>query len=92
MLLKRKGKKLKKKKMKTDKELLETNLGGITLKEMTTLTFLGWVSNKLNGAERTSSVINELTALISNPPMSRMMPDDQKLDIIRKLNLLGINI
>jgi hypothetical protein len=78
--------------MKTDKELLETNLGGITLKEMTTLTFLGWVSNKLNGAERTSSVINELTALISNPPMSRMMPDDQKLDIIRKLNLLGINI
>lgn len=74
----------------TNKEILENKIGDTTIQEMSTLTFLGWITKKINGVERKSSVINELTMLISNPPLSRKMPDDEKVKIVNKL--IGLNV
>jgi hypothetical protein len=73
-------------------QTLNIEIGGIKIKDMSAMTFLQWMANKLNGVKARSSDTVELTALISSPPMSRTMPEADKIKIIRKLIKLGVEI
>lgn len=70
---------------KSDKDILDSVIGGIVLREMTGITFLHWVSAKLNGVKTYTAANQELIQLIKNPPLSRLMPEEEKLRIFKKL-------
>lgn len=72
-------------------EILNKVLGGIAIKDMTGLTFLQWVAKKLNGLSAYNKDTVELTAQVQFPPYGKMS-DQQKIDIIRKLEKLNIPI
>ena len=74
----------------SDKELLDTELGGITLRDMGAMTFMGWLANRLNGAQTYRAETQELLAAVSAPPMGRVIGDGEKIRLVRKL--LAINI
>jgi hypothetical protein len=73
-------------------EILNTEIQGQKIKDMTAIGFLHWVSARINGANAFSSTTNELKTLLTNPPMSRKMPDAQKIEIIKKMVNMGIEI
>lgn len=73
-------------------DILNLNIGGMTLREMGTMVFLQWLAKKLNNLRAYSADVVELTTLISSPPMSRMFPEDEKIRIIKKLQKLGVEI
>lgn len=72
----------------TDKEILDATLGGMVVREMSAISFLHWVSAKLNGVKAYTAANQELVQLIANPPMSRLMPEEEKCRIFRKLQSL----
>ena len=73
---------------KSDKDILDSKLGGVVLRDMTSITFLHWLSGKLNGVKTYSAVNQELIGFIKNPPMSRVMPEEEKLRIIKRLQTI----
>lgn len=75
----------------TDLELTEFKIGEIAIKDMSSVTFLGWVAKKLNNIEQHSPAMNELMLLVSHPPIG-LMSIENKIDVIRKLEKLGIEI
>lgn len=77
----------------SDIEILETVLGGIRLKDMSALTFFGWLANKLNGVAITNEPkLNELRAAIANPPMMPRVADETKIKYVRNLLAIGIKV
>lgn len=77
--------------IRTDFETIKMKLGGVALEDMTAITFIGWIARKLNNQSTNSPIMNELTTLIKNPPMGKMSIEN-KLQIIRKLEALNIEI
>jgi len=73
---------------KTDKEMLDSVLGGVVVRDMSAITFLHYIAAKLNGVKTYSAANQELIQLIANPPLSRFMPEEEKCRILRKLQLL----
>jgi hypothetical protein len=73
-------------------EILNKNVGGLTIKEMTAITFFTWVARKLNDVKAYDVRVVELTRLVTSPIGSRTLPDDYKLEIIAKLKSLNIEI
>jgi len=78
--------------MNNEIDILNTDIGGIILRDMTAITFYQWLAKKLNNINAYSADVVELTSLISSPPMSRKLPDDEKIRIIKKLQKIGIQI
>lgn len=77
----------------TDIEILELNLGGVRLKDMTALTFFGWLAKKLNGVAITNDPkLNELRMAIASPPLMPKVADETKLKYVRNLIALGITL
>lgn len=76
----------------TDKEILDLEVGGMKISDMTAITFLNMMSDKLNGVPAYKAANQELLGLISNPPMSRVMADPEKCRIIRKLLELDVKL
>lgn len=75
----------------TDIEILEYNLGGQIVKEMSALSFFGWLAGKLNNVPITNDGrLNELRSAIANPPIMPKVADETKIKLIR--NLLALNI
>lgn len=75
----------------TDIQILELNLGGVLLKDMTALTFFGWLAGKLNNVPITNTpALNELRMAIANPPMMPKVADETKIKYVRKLISLNI--
>lgn len=77
--------------MLSEIDILETDLGGQKIKDMSSISFIGWLANKLNGVERYGKA-HELITLVSSPPMMNRMPDEEKIRIVRKLIELNIVI
>ncbi len=75
-----------------DKDLLDLVLGGLTVRDMSAITFLGWLSNKLNGAPTYKADTQELLAAVRGVPMGRNMADQEKVRLLRKLEALNIPI
>lgn len=77
----------------TDIEILELNLGGVLLKDMSALTFFGWLAGRLNGVAITNEPkLNELRAAIASPPMMPRLANESKIKYVRNLIALGIKI
>jgi hypothetical protein len=77
----------------TDIQILETVLGGVMLKDMTALTFFGWLAGKLNNVPITNDGnLNELRTAIAHPPFMPRVADETKIKYVRKLITLGISI
>lgn len=77
----------------TDIQILELNLGGVILKDMTALTFFGWLAKKLNGVAITNDPnLAELRVAIANPPIMPRVADETKIRYVRKLIAVGISI
>ena len=68
----------------TDKEILDTSIGGQILRDMSGISFTGWVAGKINGLPAYKASVVELTALVKSPPLGRL-PEEEKIKIVRKL-------
>lgn len=77
----------------SDIEILESVVGGMMIKDMTALTFFGWLANKLNGVQITNDPkLNELRMAVANPPMMPRLADESKIKYCRNLIAIGIKI
>lgn len=74
----------------TDKEILDMELGGQKVRDMTSTAFIGYIAGKIDGAPAYRASTVELTALVASPPISRAMPDEEKVRNIRRLLDIGI--
>jgi len=76
-----------------DKEILDYVMPntGTTIRDFGSISFMGMVANKINGVPSYSSTTQELLLLVKNPPIGRM-GESQKVEIIRKLLSLGVEI
>ena len=75
----------------TDIQILELNLGGVLLKDMTALTFFGWLAGKLNGVTITNDPnLAELRMAVSSPPMMGKVADETKIRCVHKLMALNL--
>lgn len=76
----------------SDKDILDKDVGGITIRDMSSLDFMGWLSARVNGLPSYSAATVELTMAISNPPMGRTMPELEKVRLFRKLLELNVEL
>jgi len=77
----------------SDIQILELNLGGVILKDMSALTFFGWLAGKLNNVPITNDgKLNELRMAIAAPPMMPRVADETKIKYVRNLIALGIPV
>lgn len=75
-----------------DKEILDLNIAGQTIGSMTALTFLQWVSGKINGVPAYTAANQELVMAVSHAPLSNAMPDAEKIRLVRKMISVSISI
>lgn len=73
-------------------DILNFEIGGQTVRDMTALTFLRWLSLRLDGVKAYQRNTQDLINLVSNVPMGNRMPMEEKIRIIRRLIDLGIEI
>jgi len=66
------------------KEILDYPLGGTTIRDVGSMTFMAWIANKLNGAPTYKASTQELLAMVRNAPMGKMV-DEEKVRIVKKL-------
>ena len=77
----------------TDIQILELVLGGVMLKDMSALTFFGWLAGKLNNVQITNDPrLNELRMAVASPPMMPRIADETKIKYVRNLIALNISI
>lgn len=78
----------------TDKEILDHPLdkSGNKIRDVGGISFISWMTNKIDGALTYKAATQELLAFSKNPPISRRMPEAMKINIIRKMLSLGIDI
>lgn len=75
-----------------DKEILDLVIGGMTVREMGAMSFLQWLSKKIDGVAAYRADTQEILMAVSHPPMSSSFPDSEKIRLIRKLIALNIAI
>lgn len=75
----------------TDKELLDFKLGTTSIREIGSISFLGFIANKLNGLPTYKAATQELLALVSSPPIGKL-PEGEKVRILRKLLELDVTL
>lgn len=75
----------------SDIQILEADLGGVMLKDVSALTFFSWLAGRLNGVAITNDAkLNELRAAVAMPPMMPRVADETKLKYVRHLIDLGL--
>lgn len=75
-----------------DKEILDLELGGVRMRDMSAISFLHWLAKKIDGVPSYSAANQELVAAVAAPPLSNNMPDDEKVRLCRKLQAIGIEL
>lgn len=75
----------------SDKEILDYDMGGVIIRDMTGITFAGIIANKINGLPAYKAATQELVALVSSPPLGKI-PELEKVKAIRKLLELEVQI
>lgn len=76
----------------TDQEMLDMKIGGQVVRDMSAITFLGVISERLNGAPTYNADTQELLAAVRGVPMGRSFPDEEKVRLLRKLQALNIKL
>ena len=74
-----------------DFSILETPISGITLRDMSAITFVQWAITKVSGCDANDSRVQTITRMASGI-FGRTMPDEQKLQIVNNLISLGVEI
>lgn len=69
--------------------ILETDVGGIKLKELNGISFYSWVSSRLNNLPAYDHDVVELTNLVTQGTFIGRVPDERKVEIAKKLIRLG---
>lgn len=72
-------------------ETLDREVGGMKLRDMTAITFIAILAKRLNGINTYNSDAQALLGYVSNPPLGKMS-DDTKIEIINRLEKLGLTI
>lgn len=75
----------------TEYEILHYEIHGTPLKDLSTITFIGWIATKINNQPSNIPGVSEVARLITNPPMGKMS-ETMKIDIIRKLEKMGVQL
>lgn len=78
--------------MNEDFEILTLEIGGIKIRDMSALTFYQYIAKKLNNTKTYNATVVELTNLVMQAPMSRVLLEDEKIRIIKKLKSLNIEL
>ena len=73
----------------SDYEILKYKIGEQDVQSISTITFLGWIANKLNNVSTSSPQRNELTIAISTPPIGKLS-DETKISMVKKLISIGV--
>lgn len=68
----------------SDKEILDYQLAGTSIRDIGTISFLSWVLNKINGVKAYSAATQEILGLAKNPPLGNIL-EGEKIKIVRKL-------
>jgi hypothetical protein len=76
----------------SDKEILDSVVGGYQLRHYTAVMFMSWVISKLDGMQTYRPETQELLIAARSAPSSRSMSDDAKVAIVRKLFALGVTL
>lgn len=66
-------------------------IGESTVRDITTVTFLGWLAGKLNGVQAYSAANQELRMAVSAPSYGSF-PELEKVRLVRKLLSLDVTI
>ena len=74
-----------------NKEILDYPICGTTVREVGSISFMAWVANKLNGVETYKAATQELLMMVRNPIIGKL-PDAEKVNIIKKILSLGIQL
>ena len=74
-----------------DKEILDYQLAGTSIREIGAMSFLSWVLNKVNGVKAYSAATQEILGLAKNPPLGTI-PETEKIKIVRKLIEAGAEL
>ena len=74
-----------------DKEILDFEMCGTTIRLIGSMSFMAWVANKLNGVPAYKAATQELLGLVKNAPIGRM-PEEEKIRIVRKLLELDLQL
>ena len=74
----------------SDKDLLDMKLGGQGVRDMSALSFMGWIAEKLNGLPTYRADTQELLEAVRGAPMSRNMAEQEKCRLLRKLIALDV--
>jgi len=77
--------------MPSDKEILDTVVGGITIRDMKAMGFLALIANKLDGAPAYKAATVELQSIIGGGYYGSM-PELEKCRLVRKLFELDITL
>lgn len=76
----------------TEIEILETVCGGVKIKDMSAISFFGWLASKINGVSAVTAKAVEIRMAVANPPMMPRLADGSKIAYVRKLLELGVEI
>ncbi len=75
----------------SDLDILNHDIGGQKVIEMSAITFLSWMIGKLNGLEANNPTVIELRMYATGMIIGRM-PEYKKIEIIKKLLSLNVQI
>lgn len=75
----------------SDKDILDYDLGGVTIRDCGSMSFIGWMANRLNGVKTYTAATQELLALVRMPPIGKMS-EVEKIKTVRKMLLLDISL
>jgi hypothetical protein len=75
----------------TDLEILNREIGGQKIFDMSAITFIGWILGKLNGLNPHEPAVIELRYYASSPVIGKM-PEYKKIELVRKLLTLNVPI
>ncbi len=78
-----------KQKTMAEYDILTREIGGVTLHDMTAITFVGFIAKKLNNIDTFNADAQALSQMVKNPPMGKMS-DESKLEAVNRLERLGI--
>jgi hypothetical protein len=76
----------------TESEILLTEVNGRKIIDMTAAEFVQWLSKKIDGVPSNTADGVCLSMRVRSPLFSRLMPDSEKIDHIRRLKRLNIQI
>lgn len=75
----------------TEYEILHYEIAGTPLKDLSTMTYIGWIIGKINGLPSNIPGVSEIARLATHPPMGKMS-EEMKIDTFRKLQKMGVQL